>query len=178
MFNLIYILCGKIASGKTTYADKLKKEKNAVILSCDDLMLTLYDHCLGDKHDETTDKCLRYFYSLAEQLYNMNINVIIDFGYWTKIERKKAVQYFNNRNIPFEIHYIKINEQKRLKQLEKRNVVLESQKERNYIIKGELLKRLDLKFEEPSKEEFEIPLNETEYKDDFIDVIIYKNHNK
>lgn len=178
MFNLIYILCGKIASGKTTYAGKLKKEKNAVILSCDNLMLTLYDYCLGDKHDETTDKCLRYFYSLAEQFYYMNINVIIDFGYWTRIERKRAVQYFNDRNIPFEIHYIKVDEQKRLKQLEERNIIFEKQKERNYIIKGELLKRLDSKFEEPSKEEFEINIKENKNKCDCINIIIYKNHNK
>lgn len=153
---MVYILCGKIASGKTTYANKLKNKYNAVILSCDDLMLTLYDSCLLEKHDETTNKCLKYFYSLAEQLYYMHINVVIDFGYWSKIERKRAIQYFKSKEILFEIHYVKVDEKTRLRQLEERNIILESKEERNYIIKGELLKKLDSKFEEPLQNEFDV----------------------
>ncbi|HOV25823.1 MAG TPA: AAA family ATPase [Pseudobacteroides sp.] len=45
----IIIMCGKICSGKSTYSQKLKKEINAVVLSCDELMLSLFDEQLGDK---------------------------------------------------------------------------------------------------------------------------------
>ena len=58
----VFILCGKIASGKTTYASKLKSERKAVILSHDDLMLTLFDNCLGDKHDDMINRFSKYFY--------------------------------------------------------------------------------------------------------------------
>ena len=34
---VVYLTCGKICSGKSTFARKLAKEKNAVILSCDEL---------------------------------------------------------------------------------------------------------------------------------------------
>jgi predicted kinase len=41
-------MCGRISSGKTTYAMKLKNETPAVFLSADDLMLTLFDACLAN----------------------------------------------------------------------------------------------------------------------------------
>ena len=33
----VYILCGKICSGKSTYSQQLRKDKKAVILSVDDI---------------------------------------------------------------------------------------------------------------------------------------------
>ena len=47
----VILLCGKICSGKTTYAQRLRTEKNAVILSCDELMLTLFPQGAGEHHD-------------------------------------------------------------------------------------------------------------------------------
>lgn len=40
----IILLCGKICSGKSTDANKNKIKYNAVILSCDELMLELFDN--------------------------------------------------------------------------------------------------------------------------------------
>ena len=53
----VILLCGKIAVGKTTYAAYLQRNRNAVVLSCDELMLSLFDSCLGDKHDDTVKRC-------------------------------------------------------------------------------------------------------------------------
>ena len=36
------LICGKICSGKSTYAARLKKETNAVLLSVDEIMLDLF----------------------------------------------------------------------------------------------------------------------------------------
>ena len=38
----VILICGKIGSGKTTYANKLAKEINAVIFSHDDIILPLF----------------------------------------------------------------------------------------------------------------------------------------
>lgn len=156
----VYILCGKIASGKTTYANKIKQQNKAVSLSCDELMLALFDGCLGNKHDETVQKCALYFYKLAEELIEIDVDVILDFGYWTKRERAEAKAYFANRNILAELHYIEVTEDRRLEQLNKRNESLTNSTSRVYLIKEDLRQYLDAKFEQPTDDEIDVIINE------------------
>ena len=151
----VIILCGKIASGKTTYANSLKRNHRTVVLSCDDLMLTLFDGCLREKHDATADRCELFFYGQAEQLVSIGIDAVIDFGYWTKAERTKAKQYFKAKGILCELHYLSIPEALRLERLAERNQSLAGETRRVYIINTDLRKYLDAKFEEPSSDEIE-----------------------
>lgn len=44
----VLIMCGKICSGKSTYAEKLKLENKAVILSVDELTLALFENQAGE----------------------------------------------------------------------------------------------------------------------------------
>lgn len=157
----VIILCGRIAAGKSYYANQLKEQNNAIILSVDDLMLRLSDSCLGAHHDDMALRCERYFYGLAEQMTNSGIDVIIDFGYWSRREREEARKYFSSRGIKSELHYIHIADEKRIKQLESRNERLITEKEKKdtgrvYIIDEVLRQRLDQKFEEPAQEEIDI----------------------
>ena len=157
----VIILCGKIASGKSFYANILKEKKNAIILSVDELMLKLSDSCLGNRHDDIAIRCEKYFYELAEQIVKSGMDVIIDFGYWSQDERKEAKDYFSKKNIIVEMHYIKISVKLRYNQLEQRNqklrdVLRVKPQERVYIINEELLQRLDNKFEEPTKDEIDV----------------------
>ncbi len=159
----VIILCGKIASGKTFYAEQLRKNTNAIILSVDDLMLQLSDECLGNRHDDVALRCERYFYQLAKQIVSYGMNVVIDFGYWTKKERDIAKDYFHRAGIPVELHYIKVPEDIRIKRLESRNEALLKRKSeesgRIYIINEELRIRLDAKFEEPLVDEYDKMIN-------------------
>ena len=156
----VYILCGKIASGKTTYARELKEKQKAIILSCDDLLLTLFDGCLGDKHDDIVKRCSAFFNSQAEELIKIGIDVILDFGYWTKSERTAARDYFKTKNIETQLVYFKIPEEQRFDRLRKRNESLSNATKRVYIIEEELREHLDLKFQEPSPEEIDILITE------------------
>ena len=45
----IIALCGKICSGKTFYANKIKERENAVILSTDEVTFYLMDNEQGDE---------------------------------------------------------------------------------------------------------------------------------
>lgn len=155
----VIILCGKIASGKTTYAERLHRQKGAMILSCDDLMLRLFDSCLGDKHDETARRCSLFLYGQAEQLVQIGVDCVLDFGYWTRKEREEAKAYFAKRGIACELHYLKLAEEERIRRLDKRNQRLAGATHRVYRIEGELLKRLDKKFEPPLPDEIDKELS-------------------
>lgn len=150
------LLCGRIASGKTTYAQKLKIDTSAVILSADDLMLTLFDACLGERHNDMVARISRYFCSLSEDILAKGLDAVFDFGYWTKQERAEIKQYFTEKALPFELHYIRAPEETRLNRLKARNERLKDSAKREYIIEGELLKKLDARFEEPSPDEVDI----------------------
>ena len=74
----VILICGKICSGKTTYANKLKAESGAVLLSVDEVMLTLFGQHCGDRHDEYAAKTKEYLYAKSLELLGMGIDVILD----------------------------------------------------------------------------------------------------
>lgn len=154
--SVIIMLCGKICSGKSTYAEKIKKERKAVVLSCDDLMLSLFDEKLGDKHDCILEKCKIYLYELSCQIAGAGTNVILDFGFWIRKERKNTVRLFHSKNIKTEIHYIKIDRGSWLNQINKRNSDVKKGIVKGYYVDENMKKLFDKSFEEPDKDEVDV----------------------
>ena len=52
----VFMICGKLCSGKSTYAETLRKKHSAVILSVDEIMLTIFGQNAGEKHDDYLKK--------------------------------------------------------------------------------------------------------------------------
>ena len=149
----VYILVGKIASGKTTWAMERKKKGPLVLLSCDDLMLTVFAGCLGDKHGETERRCLNFLFGQAAQLVAMGIDVALDSGFWTKKSRAMARVYFDDKQIETQTYYFKISDEVRIERLQERNARLAQSPKREFIVDAALLAKLDRKFEEPLSNE-------------------------
>ncbi|MBS5660020.1 MAG: ATP-binding protein [Clostridiales bacterium] len=149
----VILLCGKIAVGKTTYAAYLQRNRNAVVLSCDELMLSLFDSCLGDKHDATVKRCSLYLSGIADQVVAAGVDVVLDFGSWTAAERDAVRTFFAEHNIPVRLYYLFCEESVRLERLRLRNIALRNADGRVYIIEEDLRRRLDAKFELPSENE-------------------------
>ena len=124
----VIILCGKVAAGKTTYAKQLARSLPSVILSIDDLVVSLRDHCEGPRQlRELEGKIRAYDVSLAKQLVPQGITCIIDHGHWTRDSR--------------------------LQRLKQRNEQVRSSGEKGYVIDAAQLERFDSWFEELSEEE-------------------------
>lgn len=150
----VTILCGRIASGKTTIAKQICEAEKGIILSIDDVMLKLYDGCLGqEKHAETMQKISEYFYTLVPSLLACDVNVVFDYGYWSRKERDVIRSHFKQANIPYEMCFICVEDEIRNKRLSMRNDGLRAQEKRVYIIEDELLETLDARFEEPQEDE-------------------------
>ena len=84
----VILICGKIASGKSYFADKLKKENNAVILSCDELFKMIFKDDQGEKHDEITKRIREYIYKKSVEIVRAGTDVILEFGFWSRENRK------------------------------------------------------------------------------------------
>lgn len=46
----VIMVCGKICSGKSTYAECLRKKNNAVLLSIDEIMLAMFGQHVGEMY--------------------------------------------------------------------------------------------------------------------------------
>ena len=153
----IILLCGKICSGKTRYAASIKTD-TSVILSCDELMLSLFDECLGEEnHKLVLEKCQRYLFDLTEQILGAGADVILDFGFWSKAQRQATRDRFRDKGFDTELHYIKVDNQVWLQQIEDRNKIARSgTASRLYFVDDNMKILFDAAFEEPSAEETDI----------------------
>lgn len=95
-----HLLHGYIASGKTTYAKKLEKETGAIRFSVDEWMINFYgQNPEQDNFEEYEDNIKRQIWQLATELTKKNIDIILDFGFWTKAERKQAAEQLENSGV-------------------------------------------------------------------------------
>ena len=152
----VYILCGKICSGKSTYSQKLRKDKKAVILSVDDITLTLLGQNGGDTLDVYVEKLEQYFFQKSVEIVETGINVILDWGFWTKTERDFAKEFYSSRGIEYEFYYISISDEEWYRRLDKRNKdVLEKKSDAYYVDEG-LAQKFKSIFEIPGKDEIDV----------------------
>lgn len=65
----VFLICGRICSGKSTYAKKLAEAQNAVILSADEIMLAVFGQDSGQKHDVYVKRVRTYLYQKTSDAY-------------------------------------------------------------------------------------------------------------
>ena len=145
----IIITCGRLCSGKTTYAKSLAERLPAVYFSVDELTLLLLGPYPGDILDEYVEKLEGYFFNKAVELAERGISSVIDIGLWTRAEREDAKKYFHERGADCELHYIKVSDDEWRRRISKRNSDIEAGVSREYYVDENLLKKFESFFEEP-----------------------------
>jgi predicted kinase len=149
----IFLMCGKICSGKSTYARKLREQYKAAVLSVDEITLALFDGNAGDKLDDYVARTEKYLYGKSIELLESGINVVLDWGFWAKRERDEAREFYGSRGIDFEFVYIDITADEWKRRLEKRNnAVLAGDYSAYYVDEG-LMEKFEGMFEKPDETE-------------------------
>ena len=146
---ILHLTCGKIACGKTYFAKNLCKDNKTVHLSVDEMMLTLYNECLGESHHEIELKCLKILLSIAVRIIKCGTDCVIDHGFWNSEDRLFASKYCEDNGIQFKWHFFDIDDSIRKERLNNRNKELLHSKKREYIINDEMLERFDSWFDAP-----------------------------
>ncbi len=150
------LICGKIGSGKSYYAESLKLRENAVILSCDELMLTLFGTDAGEMHDEYSRRTQQYLFNKSLDILNADVTVILDWGFWLKQWRSDARSFYESRGIPCELHYIKVSDEVQQLNLKQRNAEIAVGKSDAYYVDEGLAAKASSLFEEPSDDEIDL----------------------
>lgn len=152
----VIMTCGKICSGKSTYCEKLRVNNNAVILSVDEITLVLFGQNVGEKHDEYVEKLEKYLFEKSLDIISVGVNVILDWGFWTKAERDYAREFYSSRNVRHEFHYIDISEETWHMRLDKRNKEILAGEVEAYYVDDNLKDKVESIFESPDKNEINV----------------------
>lgn len=153
MNGTVILLCGKIASGKSYYAQQLRESQKAVLLSSDELMLTLFEGKEGQHHDMLAERTHRYLLQLAAELAYGGCDVILDWGFWTAESRRTVRKLFAQKEIPTQLHYMDISPAVWQQRIRQRNALVEQGKVQAYYVDDGLLEKLNSRFEPPAPEE-------------------------
>ncbi|MCM1055649.1 MAG: ATP-binding protein [Bacteroides sp.] len=150
------LICGKICCGKTTYAKPLLKKEKAVLLSCDEISLSLFPDGLGEKHDEVMPIIKGYLYKKSLEIIEAGASVVLDWGFWSKAERKYARDFYFQNGTDCELHYIDLTDERRLKNIKARNEEVKEKKISAYFADEGLIQKCDRLFEPPSENEINV----------------------
>ena len=150
-------ICGKIGCGKTYYANRLKEQEHAVILSTDEVTYDLTNNQQGDGYDEFAIRFNLYIRKKSVEIVNAGCTVILDWGFWTKENRKEIKRYGENNGVLVEMHYIDIDDKTWYENIEKRNnEVISGNGGSSFYVNEGLLNKVSSLFEIPEKEEIDI----------------------
>ena len=106
----VYLICGPLCGGKTTYAEALCRETGAVPLSADDLMLALFGPDAGEAHDRLARGARASLLDLAVRLARRGTPAVLDWGFWTRPMREEVLDRLRREGIPASLHRLDVPE--------------------------------------------------------------------
>lgn len=105
----LHLMVGLPGSGKTTEAKRLEQACGAVRLTPDEWQFFLYGHDIGDpEHDARHTKVEALMWDVAQRLLRAGVDVILDFGFWTKSERDAFRRRAHALGAGSTIHYMDV----------------------------------------------------------------------
>ena len=145
----IILLIGKICVGKSTYAKKL----GGMLISCDQLMQTLFPGGCGEHHDMLAERARKYLLNLARQCAEAGVTPVVDFGFWTPALRKEAADILAGFELDW--RWLDVPEDEWRRRIAKRNAAIQAGQAdpSDYFVDEGLLDKVNRLFIPPTQEE-------------------------
>src|SRR5690349_13398943 len=100
---IVYLICGFIGAGKTTFAKKLEEKTGAVRITKDEWLIRLIGNDPTiDGFEEYDNKICELSRDVAFYLVEKGIDVIIDEGFWAReqrVELKKRIEAIGAKEV-------------------------------------------------------------------------------
>lgn len=121
----LLMMCGLPCSGKTTLAKQLERERHALRLTPDEWIVRLFGtHLTPPALDWCRDPVEAVQWEVAERTLSLGINVILDFGFWSRQEREEFRRRAAAVRAQVEIHFLDVPRSVLLDRLTVRNADL------------------------------------------------------
>ena len=145
----IILLIGKICVGKSTYAKGL----GGMLISCDQLMQSMFPGGCGEHHDLLAGRARRYLLSLARQCAAAGVTPVVDFGFWTPALRREAIDALAGFELDW--RYLDIPEDEWRRRIAVRNAAIQAGKAdpADYFVDEGLLQKVNTLFIPPTEQE-------------------------
>jgi len=122
----LYFMCGKMAAGKSTLAQDLALAKNAVLLTQDELLNTLYPGGIITIQDfvKYSGRVKGALSHHIQDLLRRGVSVVLDFPGNTSVQRQWFRDIFERANAAHELHFIDAPDDRCKRQLKERSASL------------------------------------------------------
>ena len=118
----LLLMCGLPGSGKTTLAKRLEVERGALRLTPDEWIVKLFGADLTPPALEwCRDPVEAVQWSVAERALQLGVNVILDFGFWSRSEREEFRARAAALGVGSEVHFLDAPREVLLSRLSARN---------------------------------------------------------
>ena len=146
----IILLIGKICCGKTTYAKSLP---GTMLISCDQLMQTMFPGGCGEHHDVLAERARKYLLALARQCAEAGVTPVVDFGFWTPALRQEAADILAGFELDW--RYLDVPEDEWMRRIGKRNAAIQAGQAdpSDYFVDEGLLNKVNQLFIPPTNAE-------------------------
>ena len=105
--STVYLICGFIGAGKTTFAKKLEKKTGAVRITKDEWSIRLIgNNPTIDGYAEWDTKIIELSRDVAFQLAEKGTDVIIDEGFWAKEQREEMKERARKAGARMVLYYV------------------------------------------------------------------------
>lgn len=156
---VLHLMVGLPCSGKTTAALALEAEHSALRLTTDEWHVRLFGDDFADtddldhqRHNQRHQALESLLWDITERALGLGVNVILDFGFWTRAEREDFRTRAHRLGVGFRIHFTDAPEAVLLERLTARNANLPPGT--FHIAEAELRSWMGL-FERPTPDELE-----------------------
>lgn len=149
----VILLIGRLCSGKTTCAEQIVRREGAVLVSCDEIMRTLFPDPLGDAYDTYSHRSMKYLYAMTRRLAASGVTVILDWGYWTRESREEAKRELAGLELDW--RYLAIPDDEWRRRIESRNAAIARGEagQHEYRVDEGLLQKANSRFVPPQEDE-------------------------
>lgn len=121
----LHLMVGLPCAGKTTLARQLEEAYSALRLTPDEWHTQLFGHDVEeDEHDTRHFLIESMLWGIAARVLVLDVNVILDFGFWAKSEREDYRARAAQLGASSEIHFLNVPETVLLNRLTIRNAQL------------------------------------------------------
>lgn len=102
----LHLMVGLPCSGKTTLARRLETERHALRLTPDEWHVQLFGQDVTEPgHDERHAQIESLLWGVAARALALGVNVILDFGFWARVEREEYRERAKALGAASEIHW-------------------------------------------------------------------------
>ncbi len=114
----LHLIHGFVGVGKTTFAKKLEADDSKIRFTCDEWMITLFGTNPPKAYFEMyLDKIKQLIWRDAKKFLELGHDVILDFGFWRKIERDYYRKLGLDMGVEVKLYNLQCPEKERIKRV-------------------------------------------------------------